>query len=192
MSMRYFFSPDKSLRSGFTLIELMVAISVIGILVAIVYTNFSQARMQARDNVRINQLEQLRVALELYKDEYGRYPAAGCGATTGQWAGAALESAATWDVGDCPLYIAGSSTAPFVPEFMEELPIDPRGTTTAQRGFFYRSNGTSYKILVLNSVESLVVGETDTGHPYKRYASGCVEAADGTTYAIYSAGAQCW
>lgn len=191
--MKYFFSRPKNQSHGFTLIELVVALSVIGILVAIVYANFSQARMQARDKTRMNQLEQLRVALELYKDRYGRYPASGCSATASQWAGSAPETAAAWDVGDCPDYIAGSSTAPFVPDFVEELPIDPSGNTVGQRGYFYRTTttGTAYKVVALNTVETLLVGTADFGHPYNRYPEGCA-GVQATTYAVYSALARCW
>lgn len=190
----YFFSNDKKCVRGFTIIEILVAITVMAILVSITYAHFGSARSEARDRARMNQLEQLRVALELYKDQHGRYPAAGCNgnsATTTLWVGPAPEGGAAWDV-PCDDYIFGSSTAPFVPDFMEELPKDPSGNNTALTGYYYRTTGTDYKVLVLATVERVFVGETDTGNPYKRYASGCAEGIDRSTYAIYSAGARCW
>ncbi|HEY4476949.1 MAG TPA: type II secretion system protein [Candidatus Paceibacterota bacterium] len=62
--------------SGFTLIELLVVIAIISLLSSIVLASFTQARARARDAVRLSDLHQIRLALELFFDDKGHYP--GC------------------------------------------------------------------------------------------------------------------
>lgn len=60
--------------SGFTLIEVMTVITIIGILMAILLTTLFQARKEARDRSRAAELEQLKLSLKLYKEATGDYP----------------------------------------------------------------------------------------------------------------------
>jgi len=59
---------------GFTLIEILVVIAIIGILVGIVLVAFGGARASARDAVRMSDLRTLEKMLEMYKIEEERYP----------------------------------------------------------------------------------------------------------------------
>lgn len=59
---------------GFTLIELLVVISIIGILIALSFVGFNQARKSARDSKRKADLEQIRSALEIYRNDQKTYP----------------------------------------------------------------------------------------------------------------------
>lgn len=59
---------------GFTLIELVVVIAIIGVLTAFAVPNFMAARERARDVQRKNDLKQLQNAIEMYKLDYGEYP----------------------------------------------------------------------------------------------------------------------
>jgi prepilin-type N-terminal cleavage/methylation domain-containing protein len=59
---------------AFTLIELLVVIAVIGMLSSIVLVSLKGVRAKARDAQRVATLNQIRVALELYYDQYGTYP----------------------------------------------------------------------------------------------------------------------
>lgn len=63
-----------SLKKGFTLVELMVVIAIIGILTAIVTTNFAQSKAKARDAKRISDLAQIQLTLELFFDRCNGYP----------------------------------------------------------------------------------------------------------------------
>ena len=62
------------MRKGFTLIELLVTIMIIGILVTIATFGVRQAQESARDGKRKTDLENIAVALELYRAECNRYP----------------------------------------------------------------------------------------------------------------------
>ncbi len=62
-------------NKGFTLIELLVVIAIIGLLATVVMTSLNSARKKGRDTRRIEDINQLRSALEMYYDSQGSYPA---------------------------------------------------------------------------------------------------------------------
>jgi prepilin-type N-terminal cleavage/methylation domain-containing protein len=64
----------KTKSRGFTLIELLVVIAIIGLLASIVLVNLAAARIRARDSQRIQNVKQLRNAVELYYADNGHYP----------------------------------------------------------------------------------------------------------------------
>jgi prepilin-type N-terminal cleavage/methylation domain-containing protein len=68
--MRFFVSK----KQGFTMIEVVVAIAIIGILATIVYASLGESRKKARDVQRVSDLQQVQLALRLYKDVHGFYP----------------------------------------------------------------------------------------------------------------------
>jgi len=61
-------------NKGFTLIELMVTVGIIAMLTAIAMVSFSGANKKARDGRRKSDLEKIRMALEMYRQEKGYYP----------------------------------------------------------------------------------------------------------------------
>lgn len=63
-----------SLEQGFTLIELLVVISIVGLLSSMVLVSTVHARQKSRDIKRIADMTQIRKALELYYQEFGKYP----------------------------------------------------------------------------------------------------------------------
>lgn len=76
-------------NKGFTLIELMVVMAIIGILVGLTLTAFVGSRKSARDGKRKADLEEIRSALEMCRTDTGSYPGSvsfggslTCGGTT--------------------------------------------------------------------------------------------------------------
>jgi prepilin-type N-terminal cleavage/methylation domain-containing protein len=63
-----------SFRKGFTLVELLVVISIIGILSSIVLASMSKARSQSRDGKRITDIKQIQLAIGLYYDANNKFP----------------------------------------------------------------------------------------------------------------------
>jgi prepilin-type N-terminal cleavage/methylation domain-containing protein len=61
-------------NAGFTLIELMVVIAIIGILASTVLANLSDAQKSARDAIRLQDMKALHIAFERYFNDNGVYP----------------------------------------------------------------------------------------------------------------------
>ncbi len=60
---------------GFTLIELMVAVTIIAMLTAAGLISYRQASISSRNSKRKADLEQIKAALVLYRTDNGKYPA---------------------------------------------------------------------------------------------------------------------
>ena len=72
---------NKSFQRGFTLIELMIVIVILGILMGTILPRLTGAQGRARDTARIADLNNLSQALEVYYNDNGGYPetdAKGC------------------------------------------------------------------------------------------------------------------
>ena len=72
-----------NVRRGFTLIELLVVIAIIGILAAITFPVFTRAKDSGYRSSDISNMNQIRSALELYKQDQGAFPPALLGYATG-------------------------------------------------------------------------------------------------------------
>lgn len=186
---------------GFTLVELMVVIAVIGILSSILYLSFDQARAQARDKARMTALRELQLAVEQYKAQNGTYPLSNrfCAdpnpIDTTKFYGPGLVSGTDSNLQACnsnatrAFYIASMT-----PDYIDKLPFDPKFELLEDRGFYYRSDGYSYKILLLDAVESLTIDSFDDEFARCPKAGGnCPDIASiANSYAVYSEGAWQW
>lgn len=100
------------LSRGFTLIETLVVVSIVGILIGLSTVGLRGAQASARDTQRKTDLQDIRSALEVYRTDCGSYPAS---ITFGQSL-----------TGNC----GGSNNT-----YMATIPQDPQNT---QKGHTYR------------------------------------------------------
>lgn len=70
-------------KKGFTLVELLVTIGIIGILATVTVVSVGSARAKARDAKRLSDVKQVQSALELYSSDTGGFYPAGADATIG-------------------------------------------------------------------------------------------------------------
>ena len=101
----------KSNKKGYTLIEILVVISIIGFIASIAMYTLNSARVKGRDAKRMADLEVIGKAIELYYDRFNHYPLAGIADANAQ---ASSYDAVSWDVLQAEL-----------DEFIT-LPVDPR------------------------------------------------------------------
>lgn len=99
-------------QNGFTMVELLVAMAVIAILATIVYGTMGGMRERSRDAQRVSDIEQIRLALRLYKDTYGTYPDYDAGITIGT--GGAIDNALSSFFGTIPTDPLGSGVSDYV------------------------------------------------------------------------------
>lgn len=98
-------------RRGFTLIEVLVAATIIALLTAIGVVSYASANRSARDAKRKSDLEQIRAALEMFRADCGKYPV-----TNTVVPGNTLVLNAT----SCPGYSGSTIT------YMQQIPQDPK------------------------------------------------------------------
>lgn len=106
----------KERQKGFTLIELLVVIAIIALLSSVVLATLSVSRAKGRDAKRRSDLEQMRIALELYYDATGGYPSSSDG---------------NCNAIDAESFLPGGCLQVLVAKgYLPKLPADPLATST--------------------------------------------------------------
>lgn len=75
----------KGHNKGFTIIELLMVMGIIGVLIGVVVVNTRSSQAQARDDQRRADLSEIAAALELYEVEQGHYPLNNSSGNWSQW-----------------------------------------------------------------------------------------------------------
>lgn len=146
------------LKNGFTLVEVMVVVTIIGILLALSAAGLQGARASSRDAQRKSDIEDLRSALEIYRADCGSYPTA--------------SGAHGLAFGTGTIVGNGSVGCPVANIYMSSIPQDPEFGSKS-KSYEYIPNGT-------NSLYTLcAVLEHGTGTPAG--CGGSVSQKCGTT-----------
>lgn len=154
----------KQTQNGFTIVELLIVIVVIGILAAITVVAFNGVQQQARDTIRKNDLALIRDALNLYNIDNNTWveTGSGCGynGDGNGWFSHVNGSPTSYpkSVSNC-LKEAG---------YIKKDIIDPTGGTTSSptAGFSYMKYhcgvGASQQVFIYAKLESLPQTTTAT------------------------------
>ena len=109
---------NRKTTSGFTLVELLVVMAILGVLVTLVAGGYRTAQLRGNDAQRKADLKEVANALELFYSDYGKYPdasgtqIAACSYNANTQTG----SACSWGTGE----FTDNKTI-----YFKELPEDP-------------------------------------------------------------------
>lgn len=120
---------------GFTLVEVLIVIAIIGILIGMSIVAFQAARKTARDGQRKTDLAEIKSNIEIYRTDCGEYPAA-----------ITFGSALNGGTSSC----AGNVYMPIVPN-------DPQSAAGTRRYYYNRPTVNAYELCA-----SLEQGGTQT------------------------------
>ena len=131
---------------GFTLVEILIVVIILGILAAIVIPQFTSASSDARNNSLASTLQTLRGQIELFKIQHGDTP-------PGQAALITVLTGKT-STADTAATNAAGTFGPYVQQF----PINPLNgwsaistSTGANVGWIYVVTGTRYAVTATNT-----------------------------------------
>jgi prepilin-type N-terminal cleavage/methylation domain-containing protein len=118
-----------SKQKGFTLVELMVTITILAIVSAIGFVSFIQTQILGRDARRKSDIKALQVASELYYQKLKVYPNTGC-ASVPETGCSSLTNPTDWIPGLAP--------------YINKIPADPTNLNTLH--YRYTTTGTTFTL----------------------------------------------
>lgn len=137
----------RSIPKGFTIVELLIVIVVIGILAAIAIVSYNGAQKTARNAQRLEDVNRVADLIDMYYTKNGSYPI-----TTNQ-------PQANWksvDVRTDDNCTNGTSQADWIPNITEVLPQSNQTGATGVDGkqgcYLYASNGTQFVLSAWNMI----------------------------------------
>ncbi|MBI2011635.1 type II secretion system protein [Candidatus Daviesbacteria bacterium] len=150
-------------KRGFTLVELIVTITIIAVLSAVALTTYSSAQTKARDHRRKQDIKSIQTALELYYSVNKKYPS-----STGWYLS---DNTSTW--------LPGLDTT-----YINQVPNDPKKNgqnpvlTSGALGYAFRSgpinggscsgiSGTDQYYILATGLEDKNDGERNAIKQYK-------------------------
>ena len=128
------------LKLGFTLVELLVVMSIISVLATLAVGSYMSAQTKGRDSRRKQDIYQITNALELYNNDYSAYPAstgdkiAGCPTTT--------STPCSWGEGS---FTDGQTV------YMKQVPADP----SSRYEYRYEVSSDQQKYKIFAKIENL-------------------------------------
>lgn len=175
---------------AFTLIELLIVITIIGILAVALIPRLTGGPARARDAQRMSDLQQIATALEFYADDVGGYPASSaCFSSTGVNlssyltivpsdpsglnAGAVVSSGCTTGYGYIALHtVSGGNAEGYL------LVADMESTTDLGTGIYYISGTSVYSPTVSGTNATAAYNLGSSGATACTSASSCTASVN--------------
>lgn len=120
-------------QSGFTIVELLIVVVVIGILAAITIVAYNGISQRGRDSARSSDTAAIKKAIELYNVDNGKYPTVG-----------------STDTG----YDSSILASTLVPTYISKLPTDPKTGNFNYQYVYGPAANNSYAVLVSYETKS--------------------------------------
>lgn len=173
-----------SYKKGFTFIELLVAISIIGVLATIILSGGAATRKSARVVQRVSDMKRVQSALDLYYSNNRSYPSTG---GTASW----RSVCSSWGGYTSDMVIIDINNGnKLVPTYLSTMPSDPQTTTGSNENcYLYTSNGTDYAFLD-HQVTELATG--NSGATYAKYTELLDPHRDGGSNPAVLEGTNVW
>ena len=133
---------DSRTTWGFSLIELLIVIVLIGLLSVIGFGYYQTYLMKGRDSQRKSDLQNIRSGLEMFRADQNTYPASVISA--GKYLIAACDPSSCLTATQCnwnSIWSCGTTGS----VYMQKLPKDPRSGTTPY-DYHYTLNGSTYTL----------------------------------------------
>lgn len=133
---------------GFTLIELMIAVTIMAVLIVIASTTFSYAQKLSRDGRRISDLRSIEAALELYYSKNKAYPLVSSWTNSGDAPGSWISQGSTGEEA-------------FTPSYMRAVPNDPLNNAVYR--YYYVTDRQNYKVMVRMELSNKIAKNSADG-----------------------------
>lgn len=131
---------------GFTLIEIILVIAVLGILTSIVVVSYNNAQRTARNAKALNDIKAVEDLIEIYHSKNGEYPKTTDNPQSNWRAVDVLTDDNCENGSSQPDWIPGISTLP-------QSPVPSSTGADGKKGcYLYASNGTQYVVSAWNMV----------------------------------------
>lgn len=158
-------------RKGFTLIEVLIVVAIIGILASVVLVGLGPLQKQGRDARRISDLKSVQAGLEIYYGKCGFYPGNSIdaqGVCPASFNAIGGTDAAAWTALTTSLKSAGISN----------VPVDPNKS----RNYAYATDATGNSYILRaqldDSGNQALNGDIDAD----TYSVACGDAVNGVAY----------
>jgi prepilin-type N-terminal cleavage/methylation domain-containing protein len=149
--------PSLENSSGFTLVELLIVMGIIGVLATFFIGSYTGVQRKARDANRKSDLAQLSKSLELYFNDYRRYPTADASGKIMGCPSAPAPVACDWNNTD--QFTDGKTV------YYKTIPGDPQFSLGAVYIYRTDANGTYYKLYahLENSEDPDIITTSESG-----------------------------
>ncbi len=175
-------------KKGFTLIEILVVVFIIGLLASIIIVSVNEARKKARDSRRVADLFEVRNAVEMYFNANSHYPITGVTGGGRIWRNS-VDNSSNWTPSISP--VDGGN-------LITRIPVDPiniHQPPTKCISYQYVSDyGRDYKMRAcsMESTNGRIRARDDGGAWNCPLGVNTEDTTGACAYELFSPGAQSW